>query len=465
MGIKQLMHLLNEKAATSVDKLPLEAFAGQVIACDASMAIYQFILALMQQNKQGLGVLTNESGRVTAHLVGLLSRNIQFLQAGIKPIWVFDGKPPEMKEVALSKRRENKNKAKEALSEAQEAVMPDLPHSQIPHSQVVNSVPRKRLKTEEVDEDENAWSLAIKRQAIMKKKYSETVVEIEQNFKTRLERIVGGPIPAISSPDYCCHGESDMEAGGDFAEISDIINSLERRGFEDMQSVHKQAMKSIHISKSMFDDAKKLITLLGLPVINAPAEAEAQCAALVKAGIASAVASEDMDALTFGAEVLLRGFNSKKEPIVRIQLSKAMELLSLTYEEFVDLCILMGCDYTSTIEGVGPATAIKLINQCSRLEAVLDYVKTQPRFKIPEDFEYIGARQLFFEAETIDPLTIRLRWAQADTSGLYEFLVTHRGFSPNRVNGCIKRLLKTYKEPTQSKIDKFFASPKVKNEA
>lgn len=463
MGIKQLMHLLNEKATAAVDKLPLEAFSGQVIACDASMAIYQFILALMQQNKQGFGMLTNESGRVTAHLVGLLSRNIQFLQAGIKPIWVFDGKPPDMKEVALGKRREIKNKAKDALSEAQEAVMPDLPHSQ--GSNYSSGQPRKRLKTEEVDEDENAWALAIKRQGIMKKKYKETVVEIEQNFKTRLERIVGGPIPTIDSLDFCCHGESDMEAGGDFAEISDIISSLERRGYEDMAAVHKQAMKSVHISKSMFDDAKKLITLLGMPVIDAPAEAESQCAALVKAGIATAVASEDMDALTFGAEVLLRGFNSKKEPIVRIQLSKAMELMSLSYLEFVDLCILMGCDYLTTIEGVGPATAIKLINQYSRLEAIVEYIKTHPRFKVPEDFDFVAARQLFLDADTIDPSTLRLRWSQADTTSLYEFLVTQRGFNPNRVNGSIKRLMKTYKEPTQSKIDKFFASPSVKKEA
>jgi flap endonuclease-1 len=299
----------------------------------------------------------------------------------------------------------------------------------------------------------------------MRKKHKDTVVEIEQNFKTRLERIVRAPMPYLNSPDFCCHGESDMEAGGDFAEISDIISSLERRGYEDMASLHKQAMKSIHISKSMFDDAKKLITLLGMPVVEAPAEAEAQCAALVKAGVASAVASEDMDALTFGAEMLLRGFNSKREPIVRIQLSKAMELLSLSYLEFVDLCILMGCDYVPTIEGVGPATAIKLINQYSRLEAVVEYVNAHPRLQVPEDFDFIGARQLFLEAETIDPTALKLRWTQADTAGLYEFLVAQRGFNPGRVNGSIRKLQKTYKEPAQSKLEKFFASPKVKKEA
>ena len=55
---------------------------------------------------------------------------------------------------------------------------------------------------------------------------------------------------------------------------------------------------------------------MGTPVVEAPGEAEAQCAELVRGGKAFGTASEDMDALTFGTDFLLRGFNSKKEPIV-----------------------------------------------------------------------------------------------------------------------------------------------------
>jgi flap endonuclease-1 len=66
----------------------------------------------------------------------------------------------------------------------------------------------------------------------------------------------------------------------------------------------------------MMADAKKLLTLMGMPVIEAPSEAEAQCASIVKLGLAYGTATEDMDALTFGTNFLLRGFNSKKEPII-----------------------------------------------------------------------------------------------------------------------------------------------------
>ena len=57
-----------------------------------------------QQGRQGDQVLTNEAGEVTAHLQGMFMRTARLLQAGIKPVYVFDGKPPEMKGGELQKR-------------------------------------------------------------------------------------------------------------------------------------------------------------------------------------------------------------------------------------------------------------------------------------------------------------------------------------------------------------------------
>jgi flap endonuclease-1 len=76
------------------------------------------------------------------------------------------------------------------------------------------------------------------------------------------------------------------------------------------------AGRSIRVTPEMMNDAKKLIRLMGAPVIEAPGEAEAQCARLASLGLAYGTASEDMDSLTFGTNFLLRGFNSKKEPII-----------------------------------------------------------------------------------------------------------------------------------------------------
>lgn len=69
----------------------------------------------------------------------------------------------------------------------------------------------------------------------------------------------------------------------------------------DKDAICKAACKSVKVSQIMSDDAKKLVRLMGVPIIEAPCEAEAQCAELTKMGIAWATATEDMDALTFGS--------------------------------------------------------------------------------------------------------------------------------------------------------------------
>lgn len=86
MGIKQLMNIINEKAPSAVRRLPIDSFAGHIVACDASMTMYQFLYAT-QYNKASTGaVFSDESGDPTSHLLGIFNRTIQLLENGIKPI-------------------------------------------------------------------------------------------------------------------------------------------------------------------------------------------------------------------------------------------------------------------------------------------------------------------------------------------------------------------------------------------
>jgi flap endonuclease-1 len=108
-----------------------------------------------------------------------------------------------------------------------------------------------------------------------------------------------------------------------------------------MEMALLQNQRNISITSIMKNDAIKMLKLMGVPVIEAPCEAEAQCAELTRAGKTYATATEDMDALTFRSAVLLRGFNTKKEPIVEITYETVLEEFGMNYEEFVDLCILV----------------------------------------------------------------------------------------------------------------------------
>jgi flap endonuclease-1 len=216
----------------------------------------------------------------------------------------------------------------------------------------------------------------------------------------------------------------------------------------DNERILKLAGQSVRVTSQMTEDAKTLIKLLGLPLIEAPTEAEAQCAVMAKAGIVYAVATEDTDCLTFGSPILLRGFSSKEEPVIEVKLEIVLEKLGLNMEEFIDMCILCGCDYSAGIDGIGSIKAHKLMCEYKSIENVLEYVtkynldnkKKKKLMYDPETFIYEKARQLFKEPDVINPNSIELKWTDPDYDGLKKFLCDEKQFNVNRVESAMKRI-------------------------
>jgi flap endonuclease-1 len=99
---------LNLKPLVIREKTKLESCSNKIIAIDAYNAIYQFLASI--RGSDGMQ-LTDSEGRITSHLSGLLYRNINFLSLGIKPVWVFDGKPPSLKTAEIERRRQIKKDA------------------------------------------------------------------------------------------------------------------------------------------------------------------------------------------------------------------------------------------------------------------------------------------------------------------------------------------------------------------
>lgn len=90
-------------------EIQLKDLKDKVIAIDAFNALYQFLTTLRGPDGTPL---QNSKGQITSHILGLLSRNLQYLKEGIKPIYVFDGKAPKLKEKERERRRELKEEAK-----------------------------------------------------------------------------------------------------------------------------------------------------------------------------------------------------------------------------------------------------------------------------------------------------------------------------------------------------------------
>jgi len=103
------------KDIVKATKIPLESLAGRTLAIDAYNALYQFLAII----RGGSGeYLMDRHGRVTSHLSGLFYRNVNLVELGIKPIYIFDGQPPELKTIEIERRRAVKHEAALKYSEA-----------------------------------------------------------------------------------------------------------------------------------------------------------------------------------------------------------------------------------------------------------------------------------------------------------------------------------------------------------
>lgn len=392
MGIKGLAKLLSDEAPDCIREVEFKSLHGRKIAIDASMAIYQFLIAVRSggPNQQAM-MLTNAEGETTSHIQGMFNRTIRFLTEGLKPVFVFDGKAPNMKSGELEKRRAKRRKAEEQLKAA-------------------------------VEDD-------------------------------------------------------------------------------DKEEMDKHSKRLARAGRKENEDCKRLLRLMGVPVVLAPMEAEAQAAALCKAGLVYATGTEDMDALTFATPILIRKLtfanqSAKGAQIQTMNYKRAIEGLGLTHDQFVDLCILLGCDYCDNIRGIGPKTALKLIREHGSIEKIIPAVKDIPKYTVPkawipeeetekkdenettdeekekdddeakkDDAEeseekptpaYVLARDLFHN-HTVD-LDVELKWKEPQREELVKFLVEEAGFNAERVNSQIDKLFKAHaaNRKPQARMDSFF---------
>jgi len=100
----------------AIQVVELKDLAGKVVAFDAYNALYQFLATIRGPDGRPL---MDSRGRVTSHLSGLFYRTVNFIELGIRPVYVFDGKPPALKEAEIKRRMEIRE---EALIKYEEAL-------------------------------------------------------------------------------------------------------------------------------------------------------------------------------------------------------------------------------------------------------------------------------------------------------------------------------------------------------
>ncbi len=119
------------------------------------------------------------------------------------------------------------------------------------------------------------------------------------------------------------------------------------------------------------ETTRELLDHLDVPVVEAPAEGEAQAAHMARNGDADFVGSEDYDTLLLGAPVTLRKLTSSGD-LERMDFQATLNAHDLTWEQLVDVGILCGTDFNNGVDGIGPKTAVKKIHEHGDLWGVLE---------------------------------------------------------------------------------------------
>lgn len=216
--------------------------------------------------------------------------------------------------------------------------------------------------------------------------------------------------------------------------LKDIVPTDEQHKKTIDEEIEKLSSQIIVVKKKHIDDCKELLKKSGIPYFSAPEDAEKYCAFLQMNNIVDYTVTDDTDAMTFGCKKILK--TNINGSIIEIDLEKLLEEFKMTYEKFVDYCILCGCDYCDTVNQVGPVTAYNIIVS-NKYGSIENYLKDNPD-KNKETFDYKTARKIFttFDYEITD---LQIKKNPFDQEILLDFL-KFQNFKENVIKKFIKIL-------------------------
>ncbi len=312
-------------------EISLDFLKGKTVAVDSHNILYQFLSSI--RGPDGTPLMDSH-GAITSHLTGLLYRTTNLLEKGIRPVFVFDGKPHELKKKTLEARNAIRTNAAAKMKKAQ--------------------------------------------------------------------------------------AEGNLEEAKRFGQ------------------------QSSKLTKEMVEEAKKLVSFMGLPIVQAPSEGDAQISKMVSDGKVFAAVSQDYDCLLFGASRLCRNLTvsgKRKLPGRNIfidvspefvELEKVLLQLKISRQKLVWIGILIGTDFNEKFPKIGPKTALKLVQEHDSFEEIISKTGYEP------DFDYRDLESIFLKPDATGDYKIAFQ--KPDIAGAKNFLVQGHDFSSERVESALKRI-------------------------
>lgn len=230
----------------------------------------------------------------------------------------------------------------------------------------------------------------------------------------------------------------------------------------DLAGAWSKVVMTSRLTAPLIEDAKRLLSLLGIPFVQAPSEAEAQTAYMAKKSDVWAASSKDYDSLLFGAPRLLRYLtiygrefypsNGTSKPLKPelMELERILAYNGLTQQQLIDIAILVGTDFNKGVKGIGPKTALKLMKEYG----IIENLPTETKSRLAENFDEI--RNIFLHPSVTNDYS--LDYGELQEEALYRFLCEDRDFSKERVDVVAERMRKFYTHQRQERLEEWFSN-------
>jgi len=185
------------------------------------------------------------------------------------------------------------------------------------------------------------------------------------------------------------------------------------------------------INSKIIEDIKNLLQFMGLPFVQSPGEADAQCAALNKSGLASIVMSNDWDIFLFGGKSILV---DDKNELTQINISDILKTLNINKDQLIDLAILLGTDYCKGVNCESATNVLERFRECNFNIGKYDSVSNE--FLI----NWKQARDYYINAPVVNPKKVNTTWKQPQCGKIYQCLHNTKNFNKTHIQKKINEL-------------------------
>ena len=233
----------------------------------------------------------------------------------------------------------------------------------------------------------------------------------------------------------------------------------------DVESMKRYSSQLLRLDEKMIEESKELLKAMGIPVVQAPSEGEAEASFLCRKKNLFAVVSQDYDSLLFGAPRLIQNLtiSRKKKTFsgytevlpVEIELDLVLNELGINLDQLICLGILVGTDYNPKgVPGIGQKKALEIVKRFEQPYLIFKEVEEKVLSLSEEDrFDWREIFELFHSHDVED---VEIEFPKIDEDKIREILVQRHDFSEDRIERQLEKLRVLKEKKKQKGLGEWF---------